>query len=915
MADEATLAPANNIENVNQESPTTNLMSPSGDLVSVSNDQLDAALHPVNGYRVATPEDIHAYQSEQKYGTPGQQLQTAAEGAVSTATFGAIPGFGKAEDIRGRQEENPISSIAGSIAPFAAEQLLPGVGQAADASLLAKTARLATTVPRAIGEAGEAITQASGLTGVGAKALQYAAENAIMQGSNEVSKALLKDPDSSVHNAVVNEGMAALLGGALGAAAGGIGKTADLWESKYGSKASDAIIDKTIPDVASQELQSGIEIPATMKDALSGNQDSYNKFQVLQKSDSHFGKRLQSDIDNVYNQAQDKTLETLGVDPRAIEKAPDAYQVGTQLKDALTEGIKAGQDIYGPIYDKLKAQYKGIPVSADQKAAFVAKLTQALSESGIGALEGSAEKSTMANLFKSLDNIKDAEGIKNLNTGLNNAAKNMELQRLAAVAGPIIKDFESGVVQSHLGATDPSGALLGQRKAADAAYKDAMTTMSDIKQAVGVGRFKGTNGFLRALDEKPPEQLLQRLSAKNRQDVITMLEQKFPKVAEILKNFHINDQLHDTRLPDGRLNVRKFLNNMLDGDHNPQHIQDLVSDHNPAILNRLGAIKDILNAIPKDGNPSNSAAMLDRLWKGKLGTIAGGVLGVGGHGHIAGGMLGAASEKILNEIKPFLSYKILEMRGAGQNIVPSNVKALFDYAKSVAQGHLAVNKAVNSVFNANQGIKPPSSTDTKKLDKYIAEIRKDPTQLQNIAKNLQDNLSDHASSAGLIAANAANYLNGIKPRTPIGLPMDSKLPPNKAQETEYHRQLVIAQQPLMALQHIKDGTLTPKDMITLQNCHPVLYQQLKTKLLTQATNPEVTIPYKTRLSMALFVGQPLDSTMTPMSIISAQPVPEQQQPQGGVPGTQAKRSTTALNKLPGMYKTSGQARDERMNKD
>lgn len=905
MADNQVAPPAQEAAQQPATDNTTNLMSPGGDLVSVSNDQLPAALHPVNGYRLATPQDVTDYQNEQKYGGLGQTLQAAGEGALSTATFGTVPGIGSSEDILGRQQQHPIASGIGSSLPFA----IPGVGEAEEAGLLGKAAQAVTTVPRAIANAGEAITEATGLTGTGAKALQYAAEGAIINGSNIVSKMLLNDPDLSVSNALMSEGTAALIGGALGAAAGGIGRTAEMWQSKYGAKATDAIIDHTIPDIAHQELQSGIEVPASMRDALSGDQDAYDKVQTLQKSDSYAGKQMQSDVDNLYGQAQDKTLETLGANPSLVEKAPNAYEAGTQIKDALKEGIDAGKQLYGPVYDELRNQYKGIPVTADQKAVFAGKLTQALSESGVGALEGSSEKSTMNNLFKSLDNISTAEGVKNLNTGLNNAARNPELQRLAAVAGPVIKDFESSVVQSHLGETDPTGALLGQRKAADDAYKVAMGTMNDIKQSVGLGRFKGTNGFLRALDEKPPEQILQRLSNKNRQDMIEMLQQKFPKAAEVLKNYHINDQLNDAKLPGGGLNTKKFLNNLLDGATNPEHIQNLITG-GPEATARLASIKNILNAIPKDGNPSNSAAMLDKLWKGKIGTIVGGVFGLGG-GHLTGGILGGVGEHVLGEIKPFLSYKMLEMRGGGKNIVPGQVKALFDYAKSVGEGHLLVSKAVNNVFNTNNvipGSKVPSEADRKKLDKYISEVNKNPAVLQNTAKDLQDILPDHSPALGLVASKAAAYLNALKPRPQLGLPQDTKVKPTSAETQDYNRQLDIAQQPLMVLQHIKDGSITPRDIATLQAVHPAAYQQLQQKLMGQLEDPDLKIPYKTRLSMSAFVGQPLDSTMTPQGILGAQPVPPQA-PQSGPQSSppRNKRNTSSLTKFSKPYQTQSQA--------
>jgi hypothetical protein len=275
VADTAQQAPAPN---------TTNVMSPTGDLVSIPNEQLPAALHPVNGYRLATPDDVAAYKQTQKYGTPGQVAQTFGESALSTSTMGLVPGIGSAEDIRARQQENPIASIAGGVLPFVAEQFIPGAGEAQDVGLLGKAAQVATTVPRMIDDAGSAIKAASGLTGIGGKALQYAAESAIMQGQEEVSKMLLKDPNQSVTSAIADEGLASLFGGALGAATGGIGRVADLWESKFGAKAGDEVMNKTLPDIPTLELQSGVNIPASLHGALGGDPDAYNTVQTLMKS-------------------------------------------------------------------------------------------------------------------------------------------------------------------------------------------------------------------------------------------------------------------------------------------------------------------------------------------------------------------------------------------------------------------------------------------------------------------------------------------------------------------------------------------------------------------------------------------------------------------------------------------------------
>jgi hypothetical protein len=79
--------------------------------------------------------------------------------------------------------------------------------------------------------------------------------------------------------------------------------------------------------------------------------------------------------------------------------------------------------------------------------------------------------------------------------------------------------------------------------------------------------------------------------------------------------------------------------------------------------------------------------------------------------------------------------------------------------------------------------------------------------------------------------------------------------------------------------------------------------------MTDAIDKEDPISYKTRMSLSLFFGRPLDSTLTPEAIQSAQisnntQLSNEQQQQ---PDQRPKHSMTALNKLAPMYSTPGQS--------
>ena len=96
--------------------------------------------------------------------------------------------------------------------------------------------------------------------------------------------------------------------------------------------------------------------------------------------------------------------------------------------------------------------------------------------------------------------------------------------------------------------------------------------------------------------------------------------------------------------------------------------------------------------------------------------------------------------------------------------------------------------------------------------------------------------------------------------------------------------------------------------------YPTLYSQMVNKLTNQITEAQgagIMIPYKTRVSLSLFMGQPLDSSMTPQGIMSAQPQPNPQQ--GGpaaAPVNKNHRNTSSLGKTNSDYQTPLQAAEQ-----
>lgn len=300
-----------------------------------------------------------------------------------------------------------------------------------------------------------------------------------------------------------------------------------------------------------------------------------------------------------------------------------------------------------------------------------------------------------------------------------------------------------------------------------------------------------------------------------------------------------------------------------------------------------------------------------------IGAVLGHTTGIPGAGLI-GSLVGTqAIAPALKSILPALLKPLME-----KEINPTAFKAAMEYASSVVKGQELISKATQNVFKLERPVLPenamPSEKDRTKLDKLLKVAQKDPSALLDGPGSAHGHyLPAHATTLAATASSAVQQLNAQRPSTDRASPLDSKPIIDKAHQAAYNRTLDIAQQPLVVLHHMKQGTLLPSDVATVQRLYPELYQKLSKDLTTQMIehmskgDGNNSVPYKTRMGISMFLAQPMDSTMKPQSIMAAQPLPEQapqgQQPQGGAPN---KHSSNALNKTASSYMTKTQSREQ-----
>lgn len=922
------------MENMPEQMPAeqlVNLIDPDTQEVgSLPQSQVAEAMQ--QGFTPATSEEVHAFINKQKYGTPGQEALTALEGATSAATMGLIPGFGKKEDIRGRREESPILHGVGQMAGLVGSSaLLPGGGAA---GLLGRSGEAAAElVPEGLGLVSK----------LGSGAVKAATENMAFQAGDEVSRLMSEDPNQSVQTAVTNVGLAGLLGGGFGV---GSEAVQPLWKATVGSKVSTLLkaisdkaggIDNVLPDAIHDAVQtSGINLSPEVKAALSGDDNLKTMFSQLQESTTESGLKAQEALKNFKNQSSEAMVQALGKTSADVDSIANLseYDAGKKIQQTLASELKQKIDPISKQYDEISNKFKDLELTKDRTiyqkdlnpylsdeektirgitshgttSEIAEKIGNLVQEKGYYTAPSSPEMQMINRIYKELPNLKTLEDLRNYQSLIGKNIAKEQLWDLGKGIRNVFAEAEESVLDKAVGEKSPD--LLGMHGQAKAAYKDARGLIDDINSRLHVGKHGGPDTFLYALKEMSPEDVLRRLSGKGDADLLQILSQRFPDTAQLLKEFHVNNLLKSASLkaaPGEIINSKSLMNSI--SKMSPELKAFSIQ---PEAMQKIEALNSLLENLPNKMNPSGTAKTLDALWSKVPNSAMAMASMLTGHNPVIGYVVGELGRWLGRDIPDAVRLGILKFLGSNQPIESQGFKSMVDFISHTMKGENLINKSVKGVMKAGQEVLPqafiPSKKETDKLDKQLAKLQLDPAGMFNVGGQTGHYMPDHQTSIGQYTANAVNYLNSQRPEVPKQSPLDSEQKPSPAQDIAYHRTLEIAQQPLVILNRIKEGTLTPKDVQDFNTLNPGLHEKLVQKLTNEMTDRMSKgdiIPYKLRMGLSLFMGQPLDSTMTPFSIQSTQEsfniVSPSEQPQ------RAKHSMTALNKIPGMYQTAGQS--------
>lgn len=860
---------------------------------------------------------------DDKYGSPGQMAVSALEGFGRGATFGVSTGIEKAlgvkpEDIAAREKVNPGSALLGEAASF----IIPG---APEAELLGKAGAGAA---RLAGLA-EAV---SPIAKVGSSAVKMATETALAQSGNEVHKMFVGDPDQSVGTAISDIGLSGLIGGAGG---GALGLVNPLWAATGGPKLEAWLVGpikkvlngEAAPLTEKAELAAGRlgkQIPAELRPGMMGSPEINKQFNILRESATSSGLKLQKSLDDFHDDLEHEVFNIIGKTPEEI-KAYSPSTSGREAQDTFKEELL---NKYGPIaqrYEKYGEKFKNIPINSSQTYGAnigygePTRLTSQLADkiAEVGLKTGAASENGLGNqlydfVSKEIPKQNTVEDLKNLITKIGDRVK---ADYSLSHVGRELREAVLNIQDEAMSAAMSEGER-AEYSSLRGSYKDLMNIKDRASQELSLGKSGGTKEFLNKLEQKKsPEMFLKALSPKNNAEVVPWLAEHFPQTLEKIKQSELASAMKPfvSRAPKGKEISTEALRKALDS-MTPEYRKLILSEEQ---LQKLGDLNTLRSEIAPYQS-SRTAYHLEAKNSHMLSTAMSAVAALTGHGFLSGLLLGEGAKVLGRDIPDALRLGLLKFIGSENPVEAEGFKSMVDFIHHTIKGENKLSKATQSIFKAGALVMPrtmmPSERDREKLDKRLEAMQVDPNHMLNVGGKTGYYLPDHGMELSKTAMNATNYLNSLRPVVQKKSPFDTDLKPSQAQKAKYDIALDIAQQPLMVMDSIKNGTLTPFELSVFKNLYPGLYKRTSQKLMhgiMEHTSKGLNVPYRTRMNLSLFLGQPLDSTMMPKSIIAAQATnvsseqPSQSQPQ------QPKGSLKSLNKFAASAQTGAQASEQR----
>ena len=659
---------------------------------------------------------------------------------------------------------------------------------------------------------------------------------------------------------------------------------------------------------------------------------------------------------NAYSNAFEKISNAIDATIGAGEGALSETQAGNALKSSLIEKLEAENEPIKAMYDALGDYKKAIPVTTTSTNRIGQNILKLIEDQGL--IKGTPEYNFVKTMSDGMSQITNLDQLANFRTALGRATD----QTTRFVSGAIkdkLDSLEENAIRRFADTMKSPEAksrindLIDRVGAAKQSYAAFRGKLQDLGNTIGKKKIYGPQDFIDFIGDMNPQSLTKRLFNENNTEFSQWFSKEFPEEFQTMRNYQ-RGLLRTNAVKNEQFNPKAFLSSVFDSKRGLQpEMQRLL--FSPEELHKLQAAKTYLGAFPENFNPSGTSHMsaFRSFFESPTGATIGNIRDFAIKNFVIGKDM---SPKVLREMGRSHSdaTAAAAMRALGEGH-PGHAYEALNYAQRVEKGAKAINDAIGNLFKkgSQQAVNAyATEKDHEALKKYIEsgeqnqQIHKEKEKQsimapkraapQNFAEGgevspvsnegaepilkeelgLAKVLPEHAMLLNMAKGRINNYLNSVRPlENGPRLAFDSEIK-NTEKERSYDKAINIANQPLDILNKIKDGSITPEHVRHFTQLYPELHGHLSNKIterIMKSQMDEEKPSYRVRQGLSMFLGHPLDSTMTHQAIQSIQAIYAPKPPVGppGVPPKKQTKNTSKMGKIAEDHYTGGQAAEKR----
>lgn len=844
-----------------------------------------------------TPSWDQTQDPEEKFGGLGGMAAAAPLAGLRAVTFGgsdwALTHLGvKPETLEGLKTQNPFT---GNLSEVASILLAPESGLVGLAGKLGRGAEMGT--------------KALNASSAAAKAVGYGAEGALYGLGQSVSENALGEHKLVSEKTLANVGLSAAFMAGIGSLVGkyaGKGFSAaegdpSSAESKFEAfkmansaqpGSAESVISQTgLPAEDqvnfikrfAQNKPNAESLRAEFKEnglpevlgMMSNNETVQKLASAISQLPTAAGDAVRVDVDQGFNQISSllkdslgggEGLDVAGNGAKAKEQILDLFEAKNSPlreryaeREALGQVIKLPDDEVLKFYDSLKAEEgkfknvtnEGRQIIANSAESFIKEAAHEAGSAGTSAVSNlDAFGKSLAQKARTASRLGEHDAAEAYNLVRNRVSDFVDQQMIKSEKEAVSSLGDAG----ELSARD----IIAEHKSLKDDYRDFQKTMGEFLQDTRLGKKARTErGLSEVLSKIPDEKFIKKIFDPQNAKGLMRLKSKWPEVYETLAS-HYKGQLWADAAGNKEFNHLKLLNDITNEKKLSAGVRDIL--FSPSELDKMEVAKRWIKNLPPKIGPSGTPEGLEYMQMAKSP-----IKSIISHG--------------LNEVGSTASKKLIEHLTRPEEAV--RLKTLLNIDRAQNKTDRSIRDGIKSILNGSgravtaKVVSKITSQNFQEKSKEIREAMNNPSLLQDKISNMTDALADHApnvsSAMQVTTIQGLRFLASKLPQSPVGF-FNETFAPSQSEISSFNRYYTIVEDPIHALTQVEEGTLNPETLETLSQVYPSLYQEMRQKVfhaVTEKKNPN-EIPYKAKMGISFFLGQPLDKSLMPASILANQ---------------------------------------------